>query len=69
MLYSTVKTVAIASSEDAGLKVEKKIEISEREELTEAYLTELLHPPSEEKKQTYVKPARPGRGNARLTKK
>jgi len=69
MLYSTVKTVAIGSSEEAGLKLEKKIEISEREELTEGYLTELLHPPTEEKKQTFNKPSRPGRGNARLTKK
>jgi len=69
MLYSTVKTVAIVASEDAGLKLEKKIEITESNEINEALLTELLHPPTEEKKQTFVKPSRPGRGNARLTKK
>jgi len=69
MLYSTVKAVAIGTSEEQGLKIDKKLEISEPSEITEEALLELLHPPSEDKKQTFVRPSRPGRGNARLTTK
>jgi twinfilin-like protein len=69
MLYSTVKAVAIGTSEEQGLKIDKKLEISDPSEITEEALLELLHPPSEDKKQTFVRPSRPGRGNARLTTK
>jgi len=69
MLYSTVKAVAIGTAEEQGIKIDKKLEISESEEISQESLVELLHPPSDEKKQTFVKPGRPGRGNARLTTK
>jgi twinfilin len=45
MLHSTVKSTAIAGVEAAGIKVEKKVEISERDELTAELLDETLHPP------------------------
>jgi len=69
MLYSTVKAVANTTAEQQGVVIDKKMEISERSEITEEGLRELLHPPEQEKKQTFVKPGRPGRGTARMTTK
>jgi len=68
MLYSTVKAVAIGSAESLGLVVAKKVEITESKELTEDMLMEVLHPPSEVKKQTFNKPSRPGAGKPRVVK-
>jgi len=68
MLYSTVKSVASSSCEDIGLKIDKKLEISEAHEITEELLIEVLHPPTEDKKLAFNKPSRPGRGRARLVR-
>jgi len=68
MLYSTVKAVANGTCEQIGLKIDKKIEISEPEELTDELLETTLHPPSENKAQTFNRPSRPGRGRARLVR-
>jgi len=68
MLYSTVKAVAIGTSESLGLTISKKVEITEANEITEDLLIELLHPPSEDKKQTFNKPSRPGKGKPRVVR-
>jgi len=68
MLYSTVKAVAIGSAESLGLTIAKKIEITEGSEVTEDLLNELIHPPSEDKKQTFNKPSRPGKGKPRVVR-
>jgi len=69
MLYSTVKAVANSTCENVGLKIDKRIEVSEGSEFTADLLVETLHPPMENKKQAFSKPSRPGKGNARLVKK
>jgi len=69
MLYSTVKAVANSSCESVGLKIDKRIEVSEGSEFTEELLQETLHPPVDNKKQAFAKPSRPGKGGARLVKK
>jgi len=69
MLYSTVKAVANSSCEGVGLKIDKRLEVSEGSEFTEALLIETLHPPTDNKKQGFSKPSRPGKGNARMVKK
>jgi len=66
MLYSTVKAVANESAEKVGLKIDKRIEISEPSELTEQLLLETLYPPVAVKT-VFSKPQAPGRGKARLT--
>jgi len=68
MLYSTVKAVAIGSAESLGLTIAKKVEITEANEISEEMLLELIHPPSEAKKQTFSKPTRPGQGRPRMVK-
>jgi len=65
MLYSTVKAVAIGSAETQGLTIAKKMEITETNELTEDSLLEIIHPPTENKKQGFSKPTRPGQNRAR----
>jgi len=69
MLYSTVKAVANGAAEANGLKLDKKLEISEGSELTVELFNETLHPPAEEKKQAFSKPVRAGKGKPRLIKK
>jgi len=68
MLYSTVKAVAIGTAESLGLVIAKKIEITESGELTEDMLIEAIHPPSEDKKQAFNKPSRPGKGKPRVVR-
>jgi twinfilin-like protein len=67
MLYSTVKAVANESAENVGLKIDKKIEISEPSEFTEQLLLDTLYPPVAVKT-SFSKPQAPGRGKPRLTK-
>jgi len=43
MLYSTVKAVVTGAAEDLGLKIEKKVEITEPTEITEKQLNSELH--------------------------
>jgi len=70
MLYSTVKSVVSAAAEESGIIVERngKIEADDPSEVTAEYLNSALHPVKEQKK-GFARPARPGKGGARLIKK
>jgi len=70
MLYSTVKSAAIEAATTYGITVEKKLEISDPEDLSESDLLADLHPAAREisVKQAFNRPARPGRGRPRVTK-
>jgi len=67
MLYSTVKAVVTGASEELGLKIEKKLEITEAGEITEKYLNSELHQPVATQTNRIDKP-RPT-GKPRLIKK
>merc|ERR1712137_134323 len=71
MLYSTVKAAAIEAANGLGVSVEKKMEISEADDLSNSELLTELHPPAREitTKAAFSRPSRPGRGRARVTKK
>eukprot|EP01104_Vermistella_antarctica_P000812 TRINITY_DN10922_c0_g1_i1.p1 TRINITY_DN10922_c0_g1~~TRINITY_DN10922_c0_g1_i1.p1 ORF type:complete len:349 (+),score=94.36 TRINITY_DN10922_c0_g1_i1:25-1047(+) len=69
MLASTVKAPAIAAAEKAGVTIEKKIEITEADELNEGDLLTLLHPPEKTVVKRITRPSRPGRGPSRMTRK
>jgi twinfilin len=72
MLYSTVNKAAISAIEQTGIKITKKVEVESPSELTEDNLMLELHPELSERQTTpstrFAKPARPGRGRARMTK-
>lgn len=65
MVYSTTKGSALLYGKAFDIEPEKKIEVTDLEDLTHKYLYEYLHPPKVEKKR-FRKPARPGKGKARL---
>lgn len=65
MFYSTCKQVVVKLCENLGVVLSKSIELSETKEITTAAVLEELYPQVAVKK-TFKKPARPGRGNARL---
>jgi twinfilin-like protein len=65
MVYSTSKGPVMGWIETEGVKVDKSLEISDKAEMTTAAVMDALHP-SVEVKKGFKKPARPGRGNARL---
>jgi len=69
MLYSTVKAPATQAAEEAGVKIEKKFEVSEPSEITRDLLYNDLHPVVNQKVQRFTKPMRAGRGRPRMTKK
>jgi len=74
MLFSTVAKAALSAIESAGITVTKKVEVEDPSELTEENLRQELHPQAAERPtqnsggQKFAKPARPGRGRARITK-
>ena len=66
MFYSTAKSIVTRWCEaDFGLPITKSLEISDRNEMSTAAVLDAIHP-QESVKKTFKKPARPGRGNARL---
>jgi len=67
MLYSTVKAVVTGAAEDLGLKIEKKLEITESGEVNEKYLNSELHQAVSTQANRIDKP-RPG-GKPRMIKK
>mmetsp|Transcript_7847 Transcript_7847/g.9733 ORF Transcript_7847/g.9733 Transcript_7847/m.9733 type:complete len:337 (-) Transcript_7847:36-1046(-) len=71
MLHSTVKSAAIEAAGGQGVKVEKKIEVSEQSDLNESDLLLELHPPTREVevKGNFNRPSRPGRGRPRMTRR
>jgi twinfilin len=70
MLYSTVKAAAIESASSLGLTVDKKIEITDPEDLSESDLLQELHPEKREivTKTAFNRPSKPGRGRPRMTR-
>eukprot|EP01098_Paradermamoeba_levis_P004891 TRINITY_DN2085_c0_g1_i1.p1 TRINITY_DN2085_c0_g1~~TRINITY_DN2085_c0_g1_i1.p1 ORF type:complete len:205 (+),score=75.57 TRINITY_DN2085_c0_g1_i1:505-1119(+) len=69
MMYSTVKAVAVSCAEEVGFKLDKKMEITELSELSENYVNEEIHGRVVEEKKAFSKPAKPGKGPARLIRK
>ena len=65
MVYSTCKSMVVKVCESSGIEIRRSIELSESKELTTGSMLEELYPQVSAKK-TFKKPARPGRGNARL---
>lgn len=65
MFYSTCKQVVTKVCEGLGIQISKSVEFSDPKELSTVYIMEELYPTVAVKK-TFSKPARPGRGNARL---
>jgi len=65
MFYSTCKQVVVKVCEQLGVTVTRSLELSEPKELASAAVLEELYPQAQAKK-VFKKPARPGRGNARL---
>ncbi len=66
MLYSTVKGAVTANCETNGVKLEKRLEVQESTEVSEASLLDELYGPKKETTSTFEKPSRPGRGAPRL---
>lgn len=75
MLYSTVNKAAISAIEQSGISITKKVEVDSPEDLGEEMLMAELHPETPDRPSPlhpsgakFARPARPGRGRARLTK-
>jgi len=61
MMYPLMKRAVLEiASKEAGLQVDKKFEVEEVDEITEASVVGELHPRVEEKK-AFSRPKRPGR--------
>ena len=66
MFYSTAKSIVLKLCDtNYSLPITRSLEISDRQEMTTAQVLDALHP-AEAAKKAFKKPARPGRGNARL---
>jgi len=66
MLYSSSKANVAEIVSAVGGKIDGKIEINSSTDLLEEEVFNTLHPPKEEKKQTFSKPTRPGAGQRKL---
>jgi len=71
MLYSTVKSAAIEAAASHGVTVDKKIEVTDAEDLNESDILQELHPEKREisTKSAFNRPSKPGRGRPRMTRK
>jgi len=69
MLYSTSKANVADIVKATGGNIDAKLEINTGEEINAEELLMTLHPQQAEAKVTFSKPARPGKGGARLTRK
>jgi len=69
MLYSTSKANVAEIVKAAGSTIDAKLEINTGDEINEEELLTTLHPQKAEAKATFSKPARPGKGGARLIRK
>ena len=71
MLYSTVKSAALDHAKTLSLSVDRKLEISEADELlSENDLVQELHPENRQVKVKtgFARPSRPGKGPSRVTR-
>lgn len=69
MLYSSSKENVASVLAQHGGKVEARLEINTPEDINEDLINVTLHPPKEEKKSGFSKPAKPGKGQRTLIKK
>jgi len=69
MLYSSSKANVEEIVKSLGGKIDTKMEINTKEDLSEDVLFNLLHPQKEEKKAAFTKPSRPGKGGRTLIRK
>jgi len=69
MLYSSSKAAVSEILTQAGAKADARLEIATPEDLDEDVVISALHPQKEEKKASFARPMRPGKGGARLTTK
>jgi len=67
MFYSSCKSMAVKTAEKFGLTVTKQLEVSVSSELSAAFVLDELYPKKTVTK-AFAKPAKPGRGGARLHK-
>jgi hypothetical protein len=68
MLYSSSKAAVAEILSQAGASAEARLEVSSPEDIDEEVIMNALHPPKEEKKVTFSRPMRPGKGGARLVR-
>jgi len=69
MLYSSSKENVANVVAQHGGKIEARLEINTPEDINEELIVVTLHPPKEEKKTAFSKPAKPGKGGRTLIKK
>jgi len=69
MLYSSSKANVGDIVKSVGGTVDGKLEINTSEDISEDILMNLIHPQKEEKKSTFSRPTKPGRGGRTLIKK
>jgi len=65
MFYSSCKGMAVKLCEKCGLVINKQVETSVATELSATYMMDELYP-KKDTKTTFAKPAKPGRGAARI---
>jgi len=66
MLYSSSKANVEEITKSVGGKIDAKLEINTKEDISEEILMSLIHPQKEEKKTAFSKPSRPGKGGRTL---
>jgi len=66
MLYSSSKANVGEILSSVGGKIDGKLEVNTSEDITEEVVLNLLHPPKEEKKSSFSKPTRAGKGARKL---
>jgi len=66
MLYSSSKANVAEIITQCGGKIAAKLEINTPEDLNETTLFEMLHPPKENKAESFSKPSKPGKGARKL---
>jgi len=69
MLYSSSKANVEEIVKSVGGKIDGKLEINTKDDLSEDILSGLIHPQKEEKKANFSKPTRPGKGARQLIRK
>jgi len=69
MLYSSSKANVADIVKAAGGNIDAKLEINTGDEINEEELLTILHPQKAEATKNFSKPARPGKGGARLIRK
>jgi len=69
MLYSSSKANVEEITKSVGGKIDAKLEINTKEDISEEILMNLIHPQKEEKKTAFSKPSRPGKGGRSLIRK